>query len=285
MPHAPAPARPRGLFPFALTAALALLFAACPSPEAPPPEAAPGDATPAEIPAGTVSLELRNEPVFAVAEKLASAAGKAIVIDADAQAVAHCARITLLTGGPMPTANAIRLLREALEPAGLSLIDSETGGIILRRIPDKPLPDTCAASTGGAYPPEPELLPGTANADADKFAAGVRKISDTEYEITQASIDLMLADQTALLRSARIVPSIRDGKTAGLKVFGIRPKSVLSTLGLKNGDLILDVGGYSVTSPDTALDAYSKIRKAKSFDVAIERRGAPQKITYRIVAK
>ncbi|MDI1446828.1 hypothetical protein [Polyangium sp. 6x1] len=272
----------RASFPLALTAAL--LLAACHKSGPTPPQSVEGDAAAAEIPAGSVSLELRNEPVDSVAQKLASAAGKAIVIDADAQAVAHCARITLLTGGPMPVPNAIRLLREALEPAGLSLVESEAGGIVVRRIPDKPLPDTCtggadgnSASSEGVQTPE--------SAVAEKFAAGVRKISETEYELTQASADLLVGDQAMLLRSARLVPSLKDGTPVGVKLFAIRARSVLATLGFKNGDLLTDIGGYKLTNPESALEAYTKLRAAKKIEVTLERRGATQKLIYRIVEK
>lgn len=275
------PSRRRSSLPLLIAA---LLLAACHKSAPNPSEPIAGDAAAADLPAGSVSLELRNEPVDAVAEKLASAAGKPIVIDADAQAVAHCARITLLTGGPVPLPNAIRLLREALDPAGLSLVESEAGGIVVRRIPDKPLPDTCAGGMGqpGA-PSEAHTTP--ASEAAEKFAAGVRKISETEYEITQASADLLFGDQTVLLRSGRIVPSLKDGAPVGMKLFGIRPTSALATLGMQNGDLVTDVGGHALTSADAALEAYTKLRSAKKIGVTIERRGATQKLVYRVVEK
>ncbi|HVK69322.1 MAG TPA: hypothetical protein VM694_32920 [Polyangium sp.] len=278
----PTPSRLRSALSLPLTAAL--LLAACHKSDPGPSQPVAGDEAAADLPASTVSLELRNEPVDAVAEKLASAAGKPIAIDADAQAVAHCARITLFTGGPVPLPNAIRLLREALDPASLSMSESEAGGLVVRRISDKPLPATCAGSVGAQAAPS-ESAHAPSGASAEKFAAGVRKISETEYELTQASADLLLVDQTGLMRSGRFVPMLKDGTIVGLKVFGIRPSSVLATLGLQNGDVVIDLGGYKLTGPDLALEAYSKLRGAKKVEMAIERRGATQKFVYRVVEK
>ncbi|MDC0746506.1 hypothetical protein [Polyangium mundeleinium] len=278
----PTPSRLRSALPLSLIAAL--LLAACHKSDPGPSQPVAGDEAAADTAAGSVSLELRNEPVDAVAEKLASAAGKPIAIDADAQAVAHCARITLFTGGPVPLPNAIRLLREALDPAGLSLIESEAGGLVVRRIPDKPLPATCAGSVGAQAAPSESAHP-PSEASAEKFAAGVRKISETEYELTQASADLLRDDQTGLVRSARFVPAQKDGKIVGVKLFGMRPSSVLATLGLQNGDLVLDLGGYALTGPDLALEAYAKLKGAKKVEMTIERRGATQKFVYRVVEK
>jgi hypothetical protein len=233
-------------------------------------------------PPGFVALELKNEPVDEVLQKLATAAGKAFVIDPDAQAAAHCARITLFTGGNMPADKALELVREVLETSGFSLATSGTGGIVVRRDPDKPLPATCQSS------PDPDPAPapsGTADELAVKFAAGVRKISDTEYEISRASMDLLTGNQSMILRLARMVPQHRDGKAVGVRLFGIRAKSALSTLGLKNGDTVTSVAGHSVTSPDEALAAYSDLKNAKSFDITLERRGQVAKITYRLKEK
>ncbi|MDI3291713.1 hypothetical protein [Polyangium sp. 15x6] len=277
----PTPSRLRS----ALILTAALLLAACHKSDPGPSQPVAGDDAAADIPAGTVSLELRNEPVDSVAEKLASAAGKPVVIDADAQAVAHCARITLLTGGPVPLPNAIRLLREALDPAGLSLVESEAGGLVVRRVPDKPLPATCAGRTVEQAAPPSESAQTPPDASAEKFAAGVRKISETEYELTQASADLLKEDQVGMIRSARFVPTQKDGKIVGVKLFGIRPSSVLATLGLQNGDVVIELGGHALTGADLALEAYSKLKGAKKVEMTIERRGATQKFVYRVVEK
>lgn len=238
---------------------------------------------PARASGGFVSLELKNEPVEDVLQKLAAAAGKPFLIDPDAQATAHCARITLLTGGNMPTDKALDLVREALDPSGFTLVESSTGGIVVRRNPDKPLPATCQSVAS------PDVLPseaGAASEAADKFAEGVRRISDTEYELSRASIDLLLDHGNNLARSARIVPQMRDGKMVGMKLFGVRAKSPFSVLGFKNGDTVTHVGGRLITSPDEALQVYSSLRTAKTFEITIERRGGQTiKMLYRLTDK
>lgn len=236
----------------------------------------------ASVPAGFVALDLKNEPVDEVLQKLATAAGKAFVIDPDAQVVARCARISLLTGGTMPTAKALELVREALDGNGFTMTESATGGIVVRRNADKPLPASCQNS---AVANAPSAESSASSEFADKFAAGVRQISETEYEVNRASFDMLLEDSTGLARAARVIPQNRDGKTVGLKLFGIRSKSPFATLGFKNGDTVMAIDGQPMTNPDEALKVYAGLKNAKKVEVTIERRGQTSKIVYRLMDK
>lgn len=264
-----------------LVIATALLSSSCRKVEAPANADADADVN-AQVPAGFVSLELKNEPVDEVLQKLAAAAGKPFVIDPDAQLVAHCARITLLTGGNMPVGKALDLVREALDTSGLTMVDSATGGIVVRRNPDKPPPAACQGATILKPPPEESSA---ASESDDKFSEGVRKISETEYEVSRASLDFLLENPTNLARAARVIPQVRDGKTVGMKLFGIRPKSPFGSLGFKNGDTVTLVQGQPITSPDEALKVYSGLKDAKSVELTIERRGQTSKMVYRLTDK
>jgi general secretion pathway protein C len=46
---------------------------------------------------------------------------------------------------------------------------------------------------------------------------------------------------------------------------------------MQNGDTVQSINGYDMTSPDAALEAYTKLRKADHLTVGVERRG--QKMT------
>lgn len=236
----------------------------------------------ASVPAGFVALDLKNEPVDEVLQKLAMAAGKPFVIDPDAQVVARCARISLLTGGNMPTAKALDLVRETLESHGFTMTESATGGIVVRRNADKPLPASCQ---GSSVPIAPSAESSASAELSDKFSAGVHQISETEVEVSRASLDMLLENSTGLARAARVIPQNRDGKTVGMKLFGIRAKSPFAVLGFKNGDTVMAIDGQAMTTPDEALKVYAGLKNAKKVEVAIERGGQTLKIVYRLLDK
>ena len=115
-----------------------------------------------------------------------------------------------------------------------------------------------------------------------EIAAKIKKVSDTEFEIDRSAIDKILENQSALMRSARIVPEQKDGKVVGIRLFGVRPDSLLGTLGLKNGDRLETINGFNMGSPEKALEAYARLRTANNLELTLNRRGKPTTINLRI---
>lgn len=114
------------------------------------------------------------------------------------------------------------------------------------------------------------------------IASKIKKISDNEFHVDRAVVDKILADQAELMRSARIVPEKKDGKVVGIRLFGIRPDTLLGTLGFQNGDRLETINGFDMASPEKALEAYARLRTANNLNVKINRRGQSQSIDYRI---
>jgi general secretion pathway protein C len=79
---------------------------------------------------------------------------------------------------------------------------------------------------------------------------------------------------------ARIVPSFRDGRPDGFKLFSIRPDSIYPLMGFQNGDTIERINGHDLDSPDKALEVYSELRNASRIEVEFERAGRPMRHVY-----
>jgi general secretion pathway protein C len=84
------------------------------------------------------------------------------------------------------------------------------------------------------------------------------------------------------MRSARIVPEQKDGKTVGIRLFGIRPDTLLGSLGLQNGDRLEQINGYDIANPEKALEAFAHLRTASELTVGLERRGKPASLAIHI---
>jgi general secretion pathway protein C len=110
----------------------------------------------------------------------------------------------------------------------------------------------------------------------------IQKVSETEFNVDRSVIDNVLENQATLMRSARIVPEQKDGKTVGIRLFGIRQDTLLGTLGMQNGDRLEKINGYDMASPEKALEAYARLRTATSLTVQVTRRGKPLTIEYTI---
>ena len=68
----------------------------------------------------------------------------------------------------------------------------------------------------------------------------------------------------------------------GLKLYGIRRTSLLGKLGIRNGDMLRTINGFDMTSPDTALEAYSRLRTADALTLAVKRQNKEMTIEYSI---
>lgn len=116
---------------------------------------------------------------------------------------------------------------------------------------------------------------------------GITRKVDTperaEFEIKRTLLDQWLSNTAQLAAGARIVPSIKDGQPNGFKLYAIRPSSVYAALGLMNGDTVSRINGQDLSSPDSALEVYGKLKGSKEITVDIMRRGQPVTNIYRIV--
>jgi type II secretory pathway component PulC len=115
-----------------------------------------------------------------------------------------------------------------------------------------------------------------------KLDDAIKKISDYHYSIEPAFVDEMLENPTEYAKGARIVPSVKNGKANGFKLYAIRPSSVYSKLGLHNGDTIHSLNDLDIATPDKALEAYSKVKGASRVRLEVTRRGKAVTLTYDI---
>jgi general secretion pathway protein C len=136
-----------------------------------------------------------------------------------------------------------------------------------------------AAPTPEAPPPPPRGGPSPV---PPEIASKIQKVSDNEFNVDRQVVDKILENQAELMRSARIVPEQKDGKVVGVRLFGIRPDTLLGTLGLQNGDRLEAINGYNMASPEKALEAYARLRTAPNLNIKVSRRGSPMSIDYHI---
>lgn len=120
------------------------------------------------------------------------------------------------------------------------------------------------------------------SAKNDDYAKHIEKVSPTKYNVNRELVDKLLTNQAELMRAARVVPHEQNGQVVGVKLYGIRRKSLLGQLGLQNGDLLRTVNGFDMASPDSALQAYAKLRDASNLSVAITRRGKVMNVDYNV---
>jgi general secretion pathway protein C len=143
----------------------------------------------------------------------------------------------------------------------------------------------CQIQVGGKLPvkgaPVAKDKPKGGNVPKD-ISDKIHKISDNEFNIERSVVDSILENQAELMKSARIVPEKEGDKVVGIRLFGIKPDSLLGSLGIENGDRLSAINGFDMGDPQKALEAYTKLRTADHLDVAVNRHGKPMDINFNI---
>lgn len=142
-------------------------------------------------------------------------------------------------------------------------------------------PQAAAAPPPKAMTTNPRGNRGAPSVPAD-IASKIQRVSATEFNVDRSVVDQILENQATLMRSARIVPEQENGKVVGIRLFGVRPDTLLGTLGLENGDRLETINGFNMASPEKALEAYARLRTADHLTVTVNRRGKPTNIDFNI---
>ena len=128
------------------------------------------------------------------------------------------------------------------------------GAVIAAKAP--PPPDARPTTRPGGVPPD--------------IAAGIRRTGERSFTVQRSALDAILARQAELFGRMRIAPD-----KEGLRIAGIRPDSLLGSLGLQNGDHLQRINGFDIADPHSALEAYSKLMSADHLTISASRGGQP----------
>ncbi len=140
-------------------------------------------------------------------------------------------------------------------------------------------------SDGSTAPPPPVLsavVQPSEDAQRVSLGTGIKKVSENSYEVPRTELDKTLSNLNEVAVQARIVPAFKDGKSQGFKLFSIRPDSIYSQIGVQNGDVIRQINGFDINSPEKALEIYSQLKNANRVEIQIDRNGATVNKTYNI---
>ena len=144
--------------------------------------------------------------------------------------------------------------------------------------------DLCQASL--FEPPSSRLIqasPVTAAAKTKKpsapstktqgFAAHVKQLSATEFQVDRAAAEEVLADPSRFMSGVQAFPQTRGGH-AGIFLQRLSASSPLAALGLKRGDFLTSLNGSALADPEKMLAAYARLRTAERLQLEVLRAGA-----------
>jgi general secretion pathway protein C len=171
----------------------------------------------------------------------------------------------------------IREHRVFLRPSGRPLCQI---GMFVPPPTATPVPAPVAAAP--APPTDEKPPPHKSSISEEELNQGITQVSDTNYTVARTLLDKVLGAQSELMRAARVIPYEENGRVVGVKVYGIRRNALLGKLGIQNGDVLRTINGFDLSSPDSALEAYTKLREMDQFSIAMVRRGQARTMEYSV---
>ena len=110
----------------------------------------------------------------------------------------------------------------------------------------------------------------------------VEQISDTRWVLDRASMPANARDLKPLLRQARAVPYVKQGRTVGFRITGISQGSLYEKIGLRDGDVLLLVNMQHLDDPAKLLNLYPEMKNKRHISLLLSRNGQKQTFEYDI---
>ena len=134
-----------------------------------------------------------------------------------------------------------------------------------------------------APPPERvtglELATSPAKADETSSASG-----DKVVVLKDSYVEGQLGEGFAkIIQAARLVPKQdASGNPEGFRIFSIKPGTILTRIGLKNGDVLNQINSTSLTQPEEGFALYQALQDENEITIYLKREGKPQTIKVRV---
>ncbi len=117
-----------------------------------------------------------------------------------------------------------------------------------------------------------------------KAAAGRGVVAQGEdrWKISRTAAENARANLNSLLQTARMIPQVQNGKTIGFKLVELERGSLLEQIGLKVGDLVVEINQVELNSPEKALQVFQQVREAKNISLGLVRGGQRKTFEYNL---
>jgi general secretion pathway protein C len=79
-----------------------------------------------------------------------------------------------------------------------------------------------------------------------------------------------------LFSQARILPKYDSGQMVGVQVSSIKPGSLFEEIGIQDGDVITELNGIPIDSPEQSAKILLELTKSEAFTIQVEGAGGPR---------
>jgi general secretion pathway protein C len=139
-------------------------------------------------------------------------------------------------------------------------------------------PPAAGLKTGAPGPPQ-------AAATSPSQAVGdirVERLADNRFSIDEAGVSQLITNINQYMTQVRLVPYFEGNKAAGYRFAAIRPGTTFEQLGFQGGDVLQQVNGLDISSPEKLYTIFQNLKDEKKVSVNILRQSQKNTLTYEI---
>jgi len=110
----------------------------------------------------------------------------------------------------------------------------------------------------------------------------VERLADNRFSIDEAGVAQLTSNFNQFMTQVRMVPYFEGNKPAGYRLAAIRPGTTFERLGFQGGDILQQVNGLDLSSPEKIYTIFQNLKDEKKVSVNILRQGQKNTLTYEI---
>jgi general secretion pathway protein C len=135
--------------------------------------------------------------------------------------------------------------------------------------------------------PTPGAAPGAPQAPATSQSQPpgdikVERLADNRFAIDEAGVEQLTGNLNQFMTQVRLIPFFEGNKSAGYRIAAIRPGTTFERLGFQGGDVLQQVNGLDLSSPEKIATIFQNLKDEKKVSVNILRQGNKSTLTYEI---
>jgi general secretion pathway protein C len=85
-----------------------------------------------------------------------------------------------------------------------------------------------------------------------------------------------------IMTEARLLPYVVEGDVQGFVLSEVKSGGLYDSLGLRNGDVLVRVNDYEISTPESALQAFTALKGMDQVQLDVIRHGSAMTLTYQI---
>jgi general secretion pathway protein C len=163
--------------------------------------------------------------------------------------------------------------------------DALEGSRIVNIIRGEVTLSTLAGEYKLSFPEGAVLQPKTASGGplaTGKNWYNIRREGDT-YIVDEATVFNTIQRIPEIIKNVKIGPCFKDGKPSGIIINKLIPIDILKEIGVKEGDVIKNINGFTLNNPHQVFLAYNSLKEQKAITLNVIRDNRPLKLNYKIV--